>query len=288
MSYGCSTLFSCVTDPDDPFGGSNDPNVTCNISCDPGFASDHGEYGYYHLGTGSACIDRGDGSLTYTGEVDFDGESRVLGTRVDMGVDEYNPDCSDTSNEYDLNGDGIVNYVDFEKLSAAWLTHDPNDPVCDPGHPDYIGDTNDPNYIDPASFVNWNPVCDLNDDYAVELTDLFILCEDSPQVWLWEACWRSTSGLFAMPMGLGSESMMMIPMSINMTAESTVTESSYAELSDSELTEQARTFIELLVFLAEVYLDENVDVEQVEAIMDDIAEMLLDMQEERCLRDEKD
>ncbi len=50
--------------------------------------------GDYHLRWGSACIDRGDpGFVPIEGQKDIDGEPRVMGSRVDMGVDEVGQNC---------------------------------------------------------------------------------------------------------------------------------------------------------------------------------------------------
>jgi predicted outer membrane repeat protein len=64
---------------------------TGNINTDPLFVDD------YHLGANSPCIDVGDSGRSYTGELDIDGDNRVIdisgkgdGTvDVDMGADEY-------------------------------------------------------------------------------------------------------------------------------------------------------------------------------------------------------
>jgi len=58
-----------------------------NIDMDPCFADvDSGDY---HLSAGSPCIDSGDPDyIPAAGETDMDGEPRVMGGRVDMGIDE--------------------------------------------------------------------------------------------------------------------------------------------------------------------------------------------------------
>ena len=35
--------------------------------------------------------------------------------------------------------DGVINLEEFATISAAWLTHDPNDPVCDPANEPALG-----------------------------------------------------------------------------------------------------------------------------------------------------
>jgi hypothetical protein len=85
--YSCSATYSCIEDGD---GG------TGNISDDPCFVPDDE---LYHLDPNSLCIDVGDPNGTYTGQVDIDGDERVIDVAgkgdgtvdVDMGSDEYDP-----------------------------------------------------------------------------------------------------------------------------------------------------------------------------------------------------
>lgn len=42
----------------------------------------------YHLSLRSPCVNAGDPAGSYTGQVDMDGEDRVMGSRVDIGADE--------------------------------------------------------------------------------------------------------------------------------------------------------------------------------------------------------
>ncbi|MBW8040793.1 MAG: hypothetical protein FVQ85_12420 [Planctomycetes bacterium] len=59
-----------------------------NIVADPLFVDPAA--GNYHLSTGSPCIDAGDPNFVpYFGEMDVDGEPRVMGGRIDMGIDEF-------------------------------------------------------------------------------------------------------------------------------------------------------------------------------------------------------
>ena len=82
--HGCSATYSCIKDGDPGTG---------NISSDPKFVDLINDD--YHLSSSSPCIDAGDPYGTYTGELDIDGESRVIdgdGDQidvVDMGADEY-------------------------------------------------------------------------------------------------------------------------------------------------------------------------------------------------------
>jgi parallel beta-helix repeat protein len=76
--------FSCIQD-DNP----NDTNIpfgedTYNIDDDPCFVD-----GEYHLLPPSPCIEAGNPSFTYhVGDVDMDGQPRLMGRYVDMGADE--------------------------------------------------------------------------------------------------------------------------------------------------------------------------------------------------------
>jgi len=59
-----------------------------NIGADPLFADPAG--GDYHVLANSPCIDTGDPDYwPLSGETDIDGEPRIMGRRVDMGVDEF-------------------------------------------------------------------------------------------------------------------------------------------------------------------------------------------------------
>ncbi|MHC5083242.1 MAG: hypothetical protein ACYTET_04805, partial [Planctomycetota bacterium] len=108
----------------------------------------------------------------------------IVNDCVDIGADEI--DCADVSNPLDLNADGFVNLYEFNKLSAAWMSHDPNDPA-------WLADPNlaDPNLTD--HWYEWKYIfnLDTSDDsqYQIDLADLIVFCQD-PQAWLWTACWR--------------------------------------------------------------------------------------------------
>ncbi len=72
----------------------------------------------------------------------------------------------------------------------AWMTYDPNNPLCDPNHPNFEHDPNSINFISETDKERFNPVCDLDQDMDVDLADLVVFAEDNPQNWLWVACWR--------------------------------------------------------------------------------------------------
>lgn len=198
-------------------GGSQleglDPDVTASYSCiadcneivdianfndAPGFAymaePNVPVPGNYHLAHNSVCKDAGDSDV-YPGEFDIDGETRVYGPCIDVGADEAyacDGDLSedDISHLLDWNADGRIHYEELHSFSAAWQSHDPTDPVCDPNYADYVSDPNMPGYISPAQKANWNAACNLADTaestYAIDLSDLVLFCDD----WLWRACWQ--------------------------------------------------------------------------------------------------
>ena len=76
--------YSCL---DDAFN-SSDPNFIGSISDDPNFVDAANDD--FHLLANSPCIDAGDPNGVYTGQIDIDGDSRVIGSNVDMGADEVN------------------------------------------------------------------------------------------------------------------------------------------------------------------------------------------------------
>jgi uncharacterized repeat protein (TIGR01451 family) len=170
--------YSCIYDPNYP--NQTTPDSSGNISCNPQFAYDGDpNVVIYHLLPDSPCIDKGNPGLSYADQNDIDGETRLMGTYVDMGADEINPDCDDVYNAYDWNADGIVNLYEFNAFSKAWLSRDPNDPTL----------PSDPNLIDPNEFINWDSRCDLNQNYRVDLPDILLFADDN--IWLWVACWRT-------------------------------------------------------------------------------------------------
>jgi Dockerin type I domain len=66
--------------------------------------------GDYHLLPESPCIDRGDPEFEpASGATDLDGEARVQGCRVDIGVDEFTQIGVGIG---DMNGDGVVDLDD--------------------------------------------------------------------------------------------------------------------------------------------------------------------------------
>ncbi len=62
-------------------------NQANNINSDPLFVN--APNGDYHLSAGSPCIDFGNNSAPSQSATDFEGDNRILGMSVDIGVDEY-------------------------------------------------------------------------------------------------------------------------------------------------------------------------------------------------------
>ena len=79
----------------------------------PGTADD--EEGNVHLRGYSPCINAGDPSGNYTGQVDIDNQPRVAYGRVDMGADEVFPAAGD------FEPDGDVDFADFARFAGNWL-----------------------------------------------------------------------------------------------------------------------------------------------------------------------
>jgi hypothetical protein len=134
---------------EDPVLG--DPNLILesgNIDADPCLVDPCNND--YHLSAGSPCINAADPNYVIgTGETDIDGQPRVMGSRLDMGADEFAEDCNKTP---DLAPDGNINDEDLKILTQAWLTT--------PGG-EY-----------------WNILNDLNCDGVINLADFALLAID--------------------------------------------------------------------------------------------------------------
>jgi uncharacterized repeat protein (TIGR01451 family) len=166
---------SCLTDANDLQRRATPTGINGNLRGNPQFAYPDIMFGNFHLSYNSPCKNTGSNTGIGMDETDIDQDERIIDGTVDIGADEVA--CEDVSHPLDWNADGAVNMNEFYDFSAAWLTHDPNDPQMPPG-------------IDPNDFVHWNPQCNLDGDYDVDLADLVIFTEDDPQNWLWVACWR--------------------------------------------------------------------------------------------------
>ncbi len=75
--YNCSATYSCIEDNDSGQG---------NIHDDPCFINSGGDD--FHLRGNSPCINAGDPSGNYDGQLDIDNDPRVRGGEVDIGADE--------------------------------------------------------------------------------------------------------------------------------------------------------------------------------------------------------
>ncbi len=137
-----------------------------NITGDPGFMNIVTDPNDLHLDETSQCKDAGDLNGDYGDETDIDGEERIRYERVDMGADEY------YWSDADFDEDGIVNFIDYAIFAAAWRS-EPND-------------------------VNYNAVCDLQDNNNIDFNDLVLFCDD----WLWKKAWGEGSMMY---MGGGDE-----------------------------------------------------------------------------------
>ena len=80
-----------------------------------------GTIGNFHLNPGSDCVDAGDDTNVGVAETDIDGDVRIHNGDVDMGGDEAV--CSDVYNASDVDGDGFMNFFDFEIFADAWQSN---------------------------------------------------------------------------------------------------------------------------------------------------------------------
>jgi parallel beta-helix repeat protein len=119
--------FSCIQDDDPndtyiPFGGADNDNIDDDPmfvrNPDPGSDGQwdgvDDDFGDLHLLPGSPCFDAGDPNfMDVTGDVDMDGQPRVVGGCVDIGADEF---------VYigDLDFSGSVDMVDLAMFAAHW------------------------------------------------------------------------------------------------------------------------------------------------------------------------
>lgn len=267
-----TTYYCCIYDPN---GQSSSPDLNGNITCEPDFVYDSDPYGNYHIKYESYCRNGGDSSVIGQDETDMDGEVRIQEYVVDIGVDEVS--CTETWNPKDWTQDGVVNYEEFAILSAAWLSHDPKDPVCDPNHPNYVSDPNDPGYISDQAKASWNPICNLDTSggsaYAIDLADLAEFTGTTPDTdsWLWEACWHQA---YSAQMS-GGESMMMATLPLTSTlmvyesqsvSEKPISEQIY-DLEDSV------DFLEKL-WLEDPYIQQEIDAQSWQKFMDAVYQSL--------------
>lgn len=215
-------------------------------------------------------------NLDYTGQVDIDGEGvdRQYGYRVDIGADEVY-DCDDdylseidVHNDLDWDADGIVNLNEFVKFSRAWLTYDPNHPLCDPNNLNYVSDPNAPGYIGETDKLRYNPICDLNNDLHIGLSDL---CEFLDN-WLWVACWKLDE-INAAAATAQTESLMAQSFSASQRL-SVSSLNATAEMVEVEPDVSAETLVQILGFLSEAEADMPDNIDSIEAVRVILVEQL--------------
>ncbi|MBI9018378.1 MAG: DUF11 domain-containing protein [Phycisphaerae bacterium] len=172
VSESCIYTYSCVQDFNDP-NNTTTPDANYNITANPLFVSEYNgrdpnSFDWHIDFDNSPCIDQGSDPNLVAGELDIDSNVRIYGMQSDMGASDMGADeahCNDNYEAADFYNDGMVNLNDFALLSEAWLSVAPADP-------------NNP--------LNWNPICDLNADDAVNTADLASFLD----YWLWQACYN--------------------------------------------------------------------------------------------------
>jgi len=127
--------------------GYRDPNGTPENTSD-----DFWIEGDYRLRFDSSCIDTGDPNyIAAPHELDGYGGPRILGGRVDIGADEYNP--PELSDMYTYDG-GITNLKDYAVLAGKWSN------------------------VNCSDENNWCEGADINKDGIVNIIDLCGLVEN--------------------------------------------------------------------------------------------------------------
>ena len=175
---------------------------------------------------------------------------------MDVGADEaYSCDDQylteeDIYNPLDFNADGVVNFQEYAHFSAAWLSHDPNDP-------DVITDPNfagDPDYADPNALAHWNQAYNLDaaantaTEYQIDLADFAIFCEN----WLWTACWKQQEfDLYGTILMSRGEELLSTETKTNQIL-STSTDSAASLYTEAAPVHEAETLETIIEFLDEV------------------------------------
>jgi uncharacterized repeat protein (TIGR01451 family) len=276
--------YSCIADCNSVNNNTSDAPLFA-YTIDPNGVPDPNNY-HLHFDD-AACKDKGDPYDVYTGQVDMDGEGvdRIEGTQIDIGADEVRA-CATSSNDdiynaLDWDADGLVNLKEFSSFQRAWLSYDPNHPLCDPNHPDFVSDPNAPGYISEQDKQRFNENCDLVSDLTIDLLDIEKFVSDTP--WLWKACWKD-SGLYeSTAMSGGGESMMMAMPEI-FTAETAAIPSEAAIVSEKSIKEQILDIEDCIGFLEQLWLEEP-DIQQEitpadwKAFMDAVYQGLLELQD---------
>lgn len=123
ISDPCLVTYSCVRQAyiyvgRPPDYGDDPCDLTSaggNISADPLLTFDS------HLQAGSPCINTGDPNGDFTGLADIDGEPRVMGARVDMGIDEF----------LDTDSDGLPDWWETKYFASSTAANPGDDPDGD-------------------------------------------------------------------------------------------------------------------------------------------------------------
>lgn len=102
-------------------GGAPGINV---IDVDPLFLAPTSDD--YRLSQGSPCIDAGDPAANVVGLLDLEGEGRLFGGRVDMGIDESRPSYASFGNIGGAGGPGATPGLFFNGSSATLQRLAPN------------------------------------------------------------------------------------------------------------------------------------------------------------------
>ncbi len=291
--------FSCVYDPNHPEGlnYSIDPNN--NFSGKPGFAYPYSDDPNVtinvHLAYNSYCKDRGNPVHVNddVGLNDMDTEDRIIDSRVDVGADEIS--CTDVYNVRDWNGDGLVNLIEFNFISRAWLSHAPNDPaLTDPNYAmySYYNDPNSVYYVSLMDKERWEPICNFvangNSQYVIDATDLLMFIDADPNSstntdrWLWQACWLSEEwqaqqqSMIAMQPGSQQQEMTAaMPMETDV-AEIPIPEKSIAQQLAE--TKEAAQWLEEL-WLTEPELQNEIDAASWKEFMDAVNESIKELEQ---------
>jgi hypothetical protein len=227
-----AAMYSCIEDAN---------SINGNINVDPEFL--YFDPNNVRLSPESNCRHASNPYLEYGSQMDMDGNSRVtsVGLPPDMGAYEVVCDIN-VSNTWDWNADGLVNYLEFNGFSKAWMGHDPNDPawLANPA-------IRDPNLAE--GWYEWkykyNVATAGDSAYSVDLADVLYFAEESP--WLWRACWvnlEDTQMQQMMPSG-GEELMMFMQ-----------SETEVPAVEEKSVQEQVFDLVSAMVFLEQIWFEE--------------------------------
>ena len=134
--YPVHIAFNCIQDydPNDNSVPFNDDPANQNIDDNPKFVREpniaDGDFGDLHLRKDSPCINTGDPDYAFEpNETDLDGNSRVIGDRIDMGAYEFVPDT--TPPEFSLFVTPTILWPPNHKMIKITPTCTATD-ICDP------------------------------------------------------------------------------------------------------------------------------------------------------------